>query len=67
MDILLELDRVAISRYAGSGILLSVPLLVVHATLMRVLDIIIMIICDASLMRTFKVILMRVLDVILIS
>ena len=49
------------------GILLSVPLLVVHATLMKVLDIIIMIICDASLMRTLKVILMRVLDVILIS
>ena len=41
----------------GRGILLSVPLLVVHATLMRVLD--------ATLMRDLEVTLMRVLDVTL--
>ena len=54
----------------GCGILLSVPLLVVHATLMRVLDAtlmrvldaILMRVLDATLMRVLKVTLMRVLD-----
>ena len=45
-------------QYPGSGFLLPVPMLVVHATLMRVLDI--------SYTRVLGATLMRVLDVTLI-
>ena len=48
-----------------SGILLSVPLLVVHATLMRVLDATLMRVLDAILMRVLDATLMRVLEVTL--
>ena len=49
----------------GRGILLSVPLLVVHATLMRVLDATLMRVLDAILMRVLDATLMRVLEVTL--
>ena len=54
-------------RAPGRGILLSVPLLVLHATLMRVLSATLMRVLGATLMRVLEVTLMRVLDSTLIS